>query len=388
MFGEEISHTKKEKLKKVKSSFESLNLPFFFIRGHDIENVKEAFIRLNCKGTPLKTADKALAYACDIRLRDKLNNFKEGLRSIGFGDIDNSSLADAIVFCKGIDDVSEKTKENLIRKLNKESDAFDEEWKTIRNSIGKAIDHLTTSFKVNHSDLLPSKTMIPILTVFFYENNNRNPDNIQSEEIKKWFWVSALTGRYSGRLYRRSILEDIRRMKGLAKSHKKLGLHFDKIDIDELVRADFSKKNATITRAYFCLLANQEPLYLENAEKINIADPAVILDKKHRHHIFPKSSLMKIGIPARKYNSIVNICYLPLQENAAIGNNLPCDYLSRYRNNHAFAKIMKSHLFPFEKGSAIWRSDAKVAFKQFLDERKISIADAFENVASATIFER
>lgn len=155
---------------------------------------------------------------------------------------------------------------------------------------------MTTSFKVNHSDLLPSKTMIPILTVFFYENNNRNPDNIQSEEIKKWFWVSALTGRYSGRLYRRSILEDIRRMKGLAKSHKKLGLHFDKIDIDELVRADFSKKNATITRAYFCLLANQEPLYLENAEKINIADPAVILDKKHRHHIFPKSSLMKIGI--------------------------------------------------------------------------------------------
>jgi len=380
-----IPEHKKRMLKQVKRSFDDLRLPFYFIKKTKEEYVKEAFIRLNSKGTPLRAADKVLARACDIKLRDKIADFKEGLPS-GFSLIENSTITDAIAFCSGLTDVSESAKENRMRELNSRVSDFDDQWKKINKAIGKGISHLSRNFTIINSNLLPSKTMIPILSVFFYHNKNQNPSTFQMDEIRKWFWVSALTSRYTGRSYRKHIIEDIQKMKELAEDRRRLVSRFEKIEMDELVRSDYSK-NSTIVRAYFCLLANNAPLYLENGERISLEDPAVILDKKHKHHIFPKDCLAKVGVKAQKYNSIINICYLPLQENVSIRNQLPSEYLQKYRDRVNFSKAMKSHLIPYENRSAIWRRDAKNAFMQFLDERKERVAEGFEKAAGAEIFE-
>lgn len=381
-----ISENKKEKLREVKRRFDGLKLPFSFLRKPDEEYVKEAFIRLNSKGTPLRAADKVLARACDIKLRDKINNFKERLPN-GFDNIENSTITDAIAFCLGLDDISENAKENFMKKLNSQVQEFDEKWKKIEKAIGKGISHLCRNFGVSHANILPSKTMIPVISVFFHHNVNKNPDTFQTEEIRKWFWASALTSRYTGRFYRKSIVQDIGRMEELAQSRRKLGLRFDKLEIDDLVRSDYST-NSTIVRAYFCLLASNEPRYLENGEKISLENPAVILDKKHKHHIFPKKALIKAGIKAKKYNSIINICYIPLQENVEIQTKLPFEYLRKYRDSSHFAKTMKSHLIPCGERSAIWKKDPKEAFDQFLAQRKEMVASSLEKEAMGKIFER
>jgi len=382
-----ITQNKKERLRKVRQCFDNLKLPFCFISNMEEEYVKEAFIRLNSKGTPLKAADKVLTRACDIKLRDKINNFKEGLQRSGFDNIENSTITDAIAFCSGLRDISETAKENLMRRLNSDVQGFDKEWKRIEKAIGKGISHFTRNFGVGHANILPSKTMIPIISVFFYHNGNRNPDSLQINELRKWFWASSLTSRYTGRFYRKSIVEDIVKMEKLAKSREQLRLRLDKMEKDDIVRADYSK-NSTIVRAYFCLLANNMPLYLENGEKISLENPVIILDKKHKHHIFPKERLVKAKIPAKKYNSIINICYLPLQENVEIRDQLPYEYLRKYRHSNHFMKVMKSHLIPYHKRSAVWREDPKDAFKQFLEERKEIVATAFEEAAMMKIFER
>jgi hypothetical protein len=228
--------------------------------------------------------------------------------------------------------------------------------------------------------------MIPILSVFFNRNENRIPTNFQAGEIRKWFWVSALASRYTGKSYR-NIKHDIENMKDLATVQRSLDLDFEKVEKNRLVTSDYSE-NSTIVKAYFCLLAMNEPLYLANGEKIKLERTAVILDKKHKHHIFPRNILVKNGFKARKYNSIINICYLALQENIGIQDKPPFEYLQSYRDTKMFEKIMVSHLIPCDKRAAIWKKDIKVAFLGFLEERREKVAQSFEKVAGKRIFER
>ena len=375
---------KKEKLKKVKHTFENLKLPFCFIRENDTGYATEAFIRLNTKGTALKSADRVLANACNVKLRDKILNFKEGLPS-NYDALENSTLIDAIVFCHDIRDISEQAKNNLIKGIDIESSQFAADWKSITNSVGKTITQFR-NFGVFDMDLLPSKTMVSILSVFFYNNGYQNPTDFQANEIKKWFWITALGSRYSGRSYRKHILEDIEKMKKLAIKSEALKLKLEKIEKEELQRVDYSK-NSTVAKAYFCLLSLMEPLYLGNGQRLNLENPPVPLDKLHKHHIFPKDRLIKAGIKAQKYNSIINICYLALQENSYISNKLPFEYLQDYRYSSNFKKIMKSHIIPSQNNAAVWTKDVNNAFRQFFKERTEEISRSFENVAGTPLFE-
>ena len=90
-------------------------------------------------------------------------------------------------------------------------------------------------------------------------------------------------------------------------------------------------------------------------------------NRKDRHHIFPRGLLAALGIPAKLYNSICNICLLTAEENQSIGNRRPRLYLGEAkRTGTYFSRKVTRHLIPVQDSGGVRFQDAKKGFTRFL----------------------
>ena len=91
------------------------------------------------------------------------------------------------------------------------------------------------------------------------------------------------------------------------------------------------------------------------------------------HHIFPRDWCEKRGIPAGRYDAILNKTPLTAGSNREIGGRAPSEYLTRIETRHQLTPtqlddILRSHLLD----PALLRADA---FDAFLADRKRKLAD-------------
>ncbi len=92
--------------------------------------------------------------------------------------------------------------------------------------------------------------------------------------------------------YHRHIVSDALLFSALAEG-KLRHFKFDE-PLDPFADLQMEQYNASsaVTRAFFCLLAAQQPKYLKNADAIPLSAPALSpASAKHRHHIFPRAQL-------------------------------------------------------------------------------------------------
>lgn len=368
-----------------------LNYKFHFLTTTttDLDEVRETFIRINSLGTPVSAADKAFARAANIDLRKLVSTTKSRFNS-GFETLPDNAILTAIALIEGSNEVGEKAVNYFIDRIIKEEIGkleYQKKWRRIEQSIGKAIDYLKSSMKVEHYRYLPSYNMVSLLSCFYYFNNNAQPDSRQRKEIRKWFWHTGLAARYSGLGYRRNILEDVKFFKRLARNSSAKYAITEKIPPADIRGADYSK-HTSIGSAYYLILKQHNPKYLENGENIRLDDYSTIANRSDKHHIFPKAFLKRRGISKKSINSILNICYLPAQENQSIGGSSgPSVYLDEYRRKKFFPSVMKSHLIPHNLSSGLWDASKK-GYQVFLTQRQKLVIKAFEKAAGAKLFEQ
>jgi len=195
--------------------------------------------------------------------------------------------------------------------------------------------------------------------------------------LARWFFMTALTGRYSESPESRmeqdlAVLRDVPDGAGFAAL------------LDSIVRDTLTEDYWNITLpnelgtsasrtpslfAYHAALNLLEARVLFSKMKVSeLLDPASKANRAalERHHLFPRGYLAKIGIAdTRDVNQIANFALLEWPDNVHIGDQSPAEYYPRYAGR--LSKEMSYwHALP--------RSWEKMTYHDFLAERRKRMA--------------
>lgn len=389
-----LNHLPKGKFHKIEECRDltkNYEIPVIFIKTNNLEQVRESFLRVNSGGLRISSADRAFTKASRLNLRYLVNNLRSKLPR-GFNAIDRQVILFAAALILGEREVASRAVESALNRLEKEeiengrvSKQFGPRWHRIAECISKAVDYLCTEIGLPNYEFLPSDNMVATLSLFFHANNRAQPSSTQKRELRKWFWATAVGSRYAGRGYRQNILKDVDFLKKLGKKRSGHFYFRDMVSVSEIKRTDYMV-SSSLAIAFYLLLCERQPLYLENGSRIPLEEYASVSNRKDKHHIFPKALLQRNDFTTKQANSLCNICYVVAEENQSIGSNKPSTYLDKFRRRKHFARVMKSHLIPYETGGGLWSHNIRKGYRRFLNERVGLIRKAFEKEAGIKLF--
>lgn len=236
-------------------------VPIVRVQAESIELARELFIRINAAGTPIAAADRAFARAAEFDLREHAEQAWAQLPE-AFQGLSHEAMLQARALLDGLDAVAADAMEGVaslwderIQTDPKQVARFSREWATQQKAMHRALDLLRARFFVLDDGLLPSQYMVSTLTVFF-AHWPKQPTPSQLDQLRAWFWATALGQRYSGSGYRQNILDDARFFRALA-GERPVKFHLaERIDPDELRRATYGRRSS-VADAFFCLLIAQ-----------------------------------------------------------------------------------------------------------------------------------
>ncbi len=375
---------------RCRDSIRHYRVPIVQVTSESLGDARVLFIRINSLGTPLGAADKAFARASKFDLRERAEDTWQKLPH-SFQGLRYEMLLQTRALIDGINDVGEKAFEQMAKRWDQaiESDPksrqlFDRSWTLQFRAICRAIDCLKQHFSVLDNGLLPSEYMLSTLTVYFY-HRDAQPSGNQLVELRKWFWSTALGQRYSGRGFRENILKDAAFFQKLAHAKAARFYYGDRVDPEDLQRSVYGQRSS-ISDAMYCLLISSKPAYLANGHTMLVEEYASSLNRKHKHHIFPKALLYRSGVSVKRANSILNLCFISAEENISFASRRPNIYLKDFRNKRYFSRVMRSHLIPFDQKSGLWDENIARGYKIFLKARTRELCKAFEKEAGIKLF--
>ncbi len=358
-----------------------------FMQTRDLAEVRETFIRINSQGTRIGAADRAFARASSFDLRHLVREVRESLAH-GFDAMQPESLLMTVALAREATDIGERAIDAMVRGVDADADEqarFHRTWRTLKHSIGAAVDYLVTNFGVANYGFLPSEYLVAVLAQYFFHKGNTRPSRSAQRELQRWFWSTVVGTRYTGRGYRPNILEDIKFMKRLAHGAARFPVSA-RTPLRAIRFAEYARRSM-LTDGYFCLLRLMGPRYLEDGEAIPVNDYSTRANRNDKHHVFPRQLLINRGFASGDYNSIANICFLVARENQSIGSRPPRVYLEQLpQGRRARNRALRSHLIPWDDASGVWDQSAYRGFRTFLGARTRLIAKAFETQAGARLF--
>jgi hypothetical protein len=388
-----LSQGRRVEAEKARTRIYKYSIPVIFVETADVDEIREAFLRINSGGLRISKADRAFSRAARLDLRRLVKEVR-GTLPAGFHELDPRIIQAAMALIMGQKETSSKAVESVLSRLEREeiedgrvSAKFTRDWKNISRCIQKAVDHLRGSLGVLNAGFLPSDLMVPVLAYFFHANRRAQPSTRQRREIRKWFWATGVGRRYAGRGYYANIRHDIDFFQRLGKRHQGKFTLEDKIPADEIRRADYGA-SGSLGAAMFLLLAHKGPRYLENGDAMLLDDTAALANRKDKHHIFPRALLVRQRFTPREANSLTNICYLVAEENQSIGSKKPRAYFEDFRRRRHFASVMNGHLIPHRRESPIWSSNIRSAYRRFQRERLDLLCAEFNRAAGMKLFRK
>lgn len=351
------------------SKFTNYEVPVVTIAQRRKEDVGLIFERINNTGTKLNMLDLMIAWtwAEDFHLKESIKSLLETLDEKNFSDIPEKVILQTI---SGIIQDTAKTKDILALDPRLVRGNFD----NLTSALEKTIDFLSTELNCASRDFLPHVQQIVPLTKFFFLVSNPNPDQISV--IKKWFWKTSFSRRYSAQTDDK-MNADIAFMTAVSHGNfSGLQNYSHSVDGKILIGTQFSKSHPYL-RALLLLLSQKEPLDLVTSAKVDVGESLSNYNRKEYHHVFPRAFLSRLEVPDEKVNSIVNFCFLPASSNKRISNKRPSQYVFELVPDNRYQEIMRSNLLPLNKD--IYANDD---FDRFLEERAALILSAVDDLAT------
>jgi hypothetical protein len=210
--------------------------------------------------------------------------------------------------------------------------------------------------------------------------------------IGKWFFMSSITGRYTGSP--ETVMEmDLARLRGIntADEFKKV---LDDIIVSQLTNdfwsitlpMDLSTSSSTSPSLY----AYYAALYVLGANglfsKLKVSDllQEGLRSKKsalERHHLFPKAWLQRNGVTEqRETNQIANFALVEWSDNISISDTAPSEYLPAYLNR--LSKDEKDKMYYWHSLPENWE---QMSYEDFLIERRkrisLVVKDAYDTIS-------
>ncbi len=202
------------------------------------------------------------------------------------------------------------------------------------------------------------------------------------EAIAQWFFMTSLTGRYTGNFESR-VEQDLRRV-AEARSGDEFVAMLNGI-IDTTLTMDYwtiqlpssletsSAFGPTVFGYHASLvLLNAQPLF-SPLQLSELLDPSTHAPRSavERHHLFPKAYLTRIGIDRTvQRNQIANYAFVEWPDNAEIGDSRPSEYFPPL-----FAKLTARQRERARFWHALPEGWEQMDYREFLQQRRVLIAD-------------
>lgn len=210
--------------------------------------------------------------------------------------------------------------------------------------------------------------------------------------IARWFFMTALTGRYSSSP--ESKMEfDLARLRGVQDPASFVSV------IEEICNATLTNDYWAITLpndlataaasspsmfAFFAALTLHDARVLFSKHKVTeLLDPSTKSKKSalERHHLFPKEHLKKIGIAdPRETNQIANFTLVEWGDNGEISGDSPTDYVPALAQRFKGAELAQMYAW-----HALPEGWENMGYHEFLKKRRelmaASIRDAYQKLA-------
>jgi hypothetical protein len=333
----------------------------------DEEQVSEVFVRINSKGTPLNQADFILTLMSVFqdKGRAELERFCRQARQPAAGtpspynyfiQPDPDQLLRVSV---GLG--FHRARLNHVYSILRGKDLVTGEFDTVRRerqfAVLKDAQEYTLNlqswhdyFKVlmlagyRRASMITSKISLLYAYAFFLIGKREyGVDSYTLRDvIARWFFMTALTGRYTGNP--ETVMEqDLTRLRDIKDAAGFVTL-LDRIISDTLTDDywNITLPNALAVSsalsptlfAYFAALNLLDAKVLFSKMSVSaLLDPALHSTKSsiERHHLFPKAHLKRLGISeTRDTNQIANYALVEWSDNVSIADTPPSDYFPKY----------------------------------------------------------
>ena len=224
-------------------------------------------------------------------------------------------------------------------------------------------------------------TLLHVYTLYLIGRTERHvAEHILRRVIAQWFFMSALTSRYTGSAESR--MESDLTMAEEFKTPEEFiaGLHHEcsvalTNDFWEVTLpndlATSSARSPSLFAYEAALVSLNAPVLFDKSRVGEQLDPTTQGHRRiERHHLFPRSYLKKLGIKGtREINQIANYAYIEWSDNIQISDQSPAEYLPALRqrfNGIDLARMYRFHALPDN-----WEH---MDYKAFLSQRRERMA--------------
>ncbi|MBF2709666.1 GmrSD restriction endonuclease domain-containing protein [Flavobacterium soyangense] len=339
------------------SKFLNYELPVVTIKYRTKEEVGLIFERINNTGTKLGTLDLMTAWTWtdDFHLHEKTTELFEDLDEKGFGSLSQNILLQAISGFLQNDTTTKAV-------LNLKAENIRDNWENFCEALKKAIDFVSTELLCKNIDFLPYQQQLVGLTKFYSYKSIPNAEEFNA--IKRWFWRTSFSNRYSSGTTTEKMNYDIEII-NLIRNKEFEGIETFKMNVSEieLINTNFSKANS-LSRAFLLLMAQSHPRDLVKNIKVDLSTAFSKYNRKEFHHTFPNAFLRDNEFMKHEIFSLMNFCFLSSDSNKKITNNKPSIYFFTLIDQKEINAILESNLLPLDK--TVYVEDD---FKAFLERR-------------------
>ncbi|RLC67209.1 MAG: hypothetical protein DRI48_02890, partial [Chloroflexi bacterium] len=206
------------------------------------------------------------------------------------------------------------------------------------------------------------------------------------EVIARWFFMAALTGRYTGSPESR-MEQDLALLRSVSTAEAFVGVLDQQIDAvltrdywevtlpNDLETAAARNPGQFAYYAALCLL-DVRVLY-SKLKVADLLDPSIKAKKAavERHHLFPRSYLQRMGIrEQRVINQVANYALVEWSDNIAISDQSPREYVPQLEKRFASDELRKMYTW-----HALPDGWYEMDYATFLKERRKRIAQVIRN---------
>ena len=209
----------------------------------------------------------------------------------------------------------------------------------------------------------------------------RVPEFTLRQVIAQWFFMSAVTGRYTGSS--ESTLESDFALLRDAADAEQFVTRLESVCLRTLTNdfweitlpSNLATSGATSPSRFAyeaALMLHDAPGLYSRAKVSDLLDPSIqsIRPAVERHHLFPRGYLEKLGIgDTRDRNRIANFAFVEWADNLTISDQAPADYVPPMEERFSESELIRMYHY-----HALPKNWQQLQYREFLDRRQELIA--------------
>lgn len=316
--------------------FLQYQVPLVTLGDMSIDDVAPVFERINSTGTRLTIYDlmRAATWSPDFDLGNTVDDLKATLAPKKFHTLDNKTFLRTLGAAAGGDFSAQSI--DALRELDK--DSLSAAAGAMKAASLRAADFLATQISAPRAEALPYANQFAVLCEVF--RLLPHPNFGQLAEIKRWFWLTTLSGYFSG-WDSGQMTQDTRQIRAFANGDAPSLGEGGVIPSSSLWRMKPFRSNSAVSKMLGLILAHEAPLDLLNGQRVDVDKSLAWSNDKEYHHFFPQAYLRRKKVGGNAANVVGNIILLTSASNIEISDAAPSEYLRQILNECGRAELVK-----------------------------------------------